>query len=197
MPSTYAEFSKRQLVKLIKARWVTREDNIVTSGGEKTKVYLDIPAVIGDNRALVLALHVFKHHLINSIDDDIPTMIAGPTTGAIPLVMGMVAKGDWYGHTLKWSIVRDEPKSHGLGRWFVGAEPGPGDKVILTDDVVSSGTSLKEAYDRITATGAEVTAVVPLVDRSNHGKAIFAQLGVPYLPVLDYKDLDLPPLGAS
>lgn len=196
MPSTYAEFSKRQLVKLIKDRWVTREDNIVTSGGEKTKVYLDIPGVLGDTAALNLALHVFESHLINTVPCEQATMIAGPTTGAIPLVVGMASDERRYSPA-KWSIVRDEPKSHGLGRWFVGAEPGPGDKVILTDDVVSSGNSLKEAYERITATGAEVTAVVPLVDRSNHGKAIFAQLGVPYLPVLDYKDLDLPPLGAS
>ena len=113
-------------------------------------------------------------------------------------MVGIVAQEEWDTAEWKWSIVRDAPKTHGLGRMFVGAEPGPGDKVILTDDVVSSGKSLQEAFSRIIDTGAEVIAVVPLVDRADKGAEFFVNevAPIPYLPVLTYEDLDLPPLGA-
>jgi orotate phosphoribosyltransferase len=63
------------------------------------------------------------------------------------------------------------------------------------DDVASTGKSLVEAYEKVMATGATVVAVISLVDRAGRTQAGFAALAVPYLPLVTYNDLGLPPLG--
>lgn len=185
--------NRQLLIDTITSRMVTREDDITCSAGEQTKTYLDIPGALRDTQALALAAEVLRTHILYNAPGT-ETMIGGPTTGAIPLVMG-VAMMHKYRNYLQWFIVRDKPKAHGLGRMFVGGEPGSGDKVVLTDDVVSSGRSLMETVGIVQATGAQVLSVVPLVDRGNAGAKLFAEIGIPYLPVLTYTDLGLPPLG--
>lgn len=189
---------KDKLITLIQDRWTITESEVTTSGGEQTKVYLDIPRVLGDRQALQVAIDSLGVHLTAHGLGRASTMIVGPLTGSIPLVMGY-ATSTFAAHdpNFKWGVIRDKPKSHGLGRWFAGAEPTADDKIILVDDVASTGDSLLTAYDTITYTGAEVLAVVPLVDRGTSATVKFAQKGVLYSPVLDYKDLGLPPLGAS
>jgi len=197
---------RQDLIDLIKDRWTVTEDDVTTSGGEHTKTYLDIPRVLGTNSALhlgsqVLAAHLDEHDLLGE-GGALFTAIGGPMTGSIPLVTGVVRELPWH-PSLKWFVLRDKPKTHGLGRWEVGAELTGDDKVILVDDVASTGKSLVIACGRIVDAGAQVLAVVPLVDRGTRAAGWFdpdagwPTSGIPYLPVLTYKDLDLPPLGAS
>jgi orotate phosphoribosyltransferase len=188
--------NRNALINRIKERMVTADDGVTCSGGELTKNYLDIPGVLRDHAVLNLAAVVLYSHMVKHGSVTFgATMFGGPTMGAIPLVMGAVMlpfnDGDQ-----EWFIVRDQVKDHGLGSLFVGAQPGEGDKVILIDDVVSSGRSLLDAWEQISKTGAEVVAVMPLVDRAGKAEKFFQNLRVPFLPVLTYKDLDLPPLGA-
>jgi orotate phosphoribosyltransferase len=189
-----SQIGRTMLINVIKERMVTREDGITCSGGEATTTYLDIPGALRDKKALTLAIDVLFDHVNSWGLLYQTTAIGGPTTGAIPLVVGL-AMHDGIEQDQEWFIVRDKPKSHGLGRSFVGGEPGPGDRVILTDDVVSTGGSMVETVKKVQATGAVVVAVVPLVDRAGAARDKIEALGVAYLPVLDYTDLDLPPLG--
>lgn len=185
---------KDRLITLIKERMVTVENGVTCHSGEVTTTYLDIPGVLADASALRLAMDTFLDRLIGIKNLSKLTAIVGPQMGSIPLVMGFVMH---WGDTMRWTVVRDEAKKHGLGSIFVGAKPGPGDKVIITDDVVSSGRSLMETVGVVQATGATVLAIVPLVDRGDKGAVHFAKIGIPYLPVLTYTDLDLPPLGET
>jgi orotate phosphoribosyltransferase len=186
---------KRQLIELINERKVVKTEAVTTSAGEQTTTYLDIPAVLGDRLGLRTGISALFNHLHENALVLDATMVVGPMTGSIPLVMGL-ADHDLMPLDLKWSIIRDKVKNHGLGRSFVGAEPGPGDKVILVDDVASSGDSLMDAYRQVIATGAEVLAVVPLVDRGDRAAILAASFyhyygDILYLPVLTYQDLGL------
>jgi orotate phosphoribosyltransferase len=191
--------TRDELIVLLKERAHHVENGVACSGGETTTTYLDVPGALGDGEGLDLASNVLFAHLEeHGLLPDI-TMVVGPMTGSIPLVVGLpmvINRTLVVGAALKWAIMRDEVKEHGLGRMFVGAEPGPGDKVILTDDVVSSGRSLMVTLGVVQATGAQVLAVVPLVDRGDAGTQHFKKIGIPYLPVLTYADLGLAPLGA-
>ena len=79
-----------------------------------------------------------------------------------------------------------------------GFSLAPGERVLLVEDVVTTGLSSREAIAAIEAAGGKVIAAVSLVDRSG-GKA---ELGVPYMPLIridvpTYAADDLPPeLGA-
>jgi orotate phosphoribosyltransferase len=69
--------------------------------------------------------------------------------------------------------------------------------VLLVDDVVTSGGSIMQAYERVIATGATVTGVIPMVDRGDAGAERFRQVGVPYAALVTYHDLEIEPVGQA
>lgn len=168
-----------------------RETPVKLAGGGETHVYLDVKGILTNGNRINLAADVMLATIAQLGLE--PTAVGGPTMGADVLSHAMVSRSN----DLEWFSVRDFAKTdHGLGRWIEGKEIGPGDKVILTDDVASTGKSLIESYERIIATGAQVLAVIPLVDRAGKTGPRFAELGVPYFPVIDYSELGLTPLGS-
>jgi orotate phosphoribosyltransferase len=66
--------------------------------------------------------------------------------------------------------------------------------VLLVDDVISTGGSTEKAYERVTAVGAVVTGVIPMVDRGDIAAARFAARGVPFAALVTYKDLGIEPV---
>ncbi len=74
---------------------------------------------------------------------------------------------------------------------------GSDTRVLLVDDVTTTGTSIRNAYEVIADTGAQVVLAVVLVDRGDIARRFFESLSVPYYPLLTYRDLDLPPYGTE
>lgn len=97
----------------------------------------------------------------------------------------------------QWFVVRKEAKEHGKERQIEGASLGPGVKVLLVDDVVTTGGSILQALDAVQAVGVEVASAVTLVDRGEVAAKRFADRGVPYRALLTYSDLEIPPVGSS
>lgn len=188
------------LLKVVGGRY--RETPVVLGTGEKTHVYLDVKGVLDRGSRLNLAADALYSHIWAKVAEPHRiTAIGGPTMGADVLSHTISSRDDdgiRVAREWKWFSVRDKAKtSHGLGRWIEGAELDSADGVILTDDVANSGNSLIEAYGRIYETGARVMAVVPLVDRSDQTAPKFAELGIPYIPLLTSADLGLEPLKAQ
>jgi orotate phosphoribosyltransferase len=97
-------------------------------------------------------------------------LVAGPTTG------GVILAYDTARHLGLRSIIA-ERKDEGEGREFKrGFEIGPGDRVLVVDDVLTTGGSVRDVLDAVRARGAEVAGVAVLVDRAA-GKVDF---GVPF-----------------
>jgi len=113
----------------------------------------------------------------------------GPTLGADALAVGIAAVSD-----TSWFVVRKEPKGHGTKQWIEGARIGPAVRVLLVDDVVTTGGSILKALDIVEETGAEVVAAVTLVDRSGLATVRLADRGVPYFPMATYENLGIEPV---
>jgi orotate phosphoribosyltransferase len=108
------------------------------------------------------------------------TAIAGPTTGACPLVTAAGVLAHQAGESFKLSYVRSAPKGHGLQKAVEGPPLGPEDKVLMVEDVVTSGGSVLRAVERLQEdTGAKVLAVLCVVDREAGGAEAFARAQVP------------------
>lgn len=101
-------------------------------------------------------------------------LLAGPTTGGIILAYEVAR------HLGLRSIIA-ERKEDGPGREFRrGFEIGPGDKVLVVDDILTTGGSVRDVIDAVRERGAEVAGVGMLVDRSG-GRVDF---GVPFFACL-------------
>ena len=70
----------------------------------------------------------------------------------------------------------------------------PGTRVLLVDDVISTGGSTEIAFDRVTAVGAVVTGVIPMVDRGDVAAERFAKRNVPFAALVTYRDLGIEPV---
>jgi orotate phosphoribosyltransferase len=93
-----------------------------------------------------------------------------------------------------WFSVRKEPKGHGREAWVEGYRPKEGDRVVIVEDVVSTGASLLRAVEKVREFGVEVVAATALLDRSPVVAARFKEAGVSWIPLLTWADLDIDPI---
>ena len=115
--------------------------------------------------------------------------VGGLTLGADALAVGIAAVSD-----TKWFVVRKEAKERGTKRFIEGAQIGSDDRVLLVDDVVTTGGSMFKALDAIRQTGAEVVAAVTLVDRGDSARLLLDRLGIAYFPMATYESLGIKPV---
>ena len=116
------------------------------------------------------------------------TAIGGLTMGADPVAFVTAAYAAGRGRGLKAFSVRKEAKDHGGGGRVAGALDS-GDKVVLTEDAVTRGTSLLEAATVVRAQGATPILAVALVDRGGTAQALLGAEGIPFAAVLCAPDL--------
>ena len=68
----------------------------------------------------------------------------------------------------------------------------PGDRVVITEDTVTRGTSLLEAVEAVRAFGADPVLAIAIVDRGGTCTAMLAEAGVPFVALLGAPDLGYP-----
>ncbi|MBQ5311041.1 MAG: orotate phosphoribosyltransferase [Oscillospiraceae bacterium] len=125
--------------------------------------------------------------------------IFGPAYKGIPLAVStVVALSSKYGTDVGYFFDRKEVKDHGEGGMFVGSTPKDGDKVIIIDDVMTSGKALKEVYPKVKgASDVDITAMVITVDRMEKGldsdlsavQATYNEFGIKVYPIVNINDI--------
>ncbi len=148
-----------------------------------------------DNGFLLSALAGFYAECIHrNIDSNF--VLYGPAYKGIPLAAATAIKlAEKFGKATPYAFNRKEVKDHGEGGSIVGAELS-GDVVII-DDVITAGTSIKESVEIITELGAVPKAVVIAVDRQERAgeggmsavQAVEDQYGLPVYSIIDLGDI--------
>jgi orotate phosphoribosyltransferase len=121
--------------------------------------------------------------------------IGGLTVGADPVAYGVAAVAATRGRRLRSFTIRKESKDHGV----TGRLAGPlraGDRVVVTEDTVTRGTSLFEAVEVVRQLGAEVVMIMPLVDRGGTCASMAAEAGIEYRPLITAPQLGFDYEGA-
>jgi orotate phosphoribosyltransferase len=121
-------------------------------------------------------------------------MLFGPAYKGIPLVAGTAMRLAGEGVNVPFAFNRKEAKDHGEGGTLIGAQLGG--RVLILDDVISAGTSVRESVDIIRSHGAEPAGVVIALDRMERGRGEISAVqevgeiyGVPVVPVATLEDL--------
>lgn len=128
--------------------------------------------------------------LVEVFGDDLASIdaIGGLTMGADPMAYGVAAVLATRGHSLRSFSVRKEAKQGGITGRIAGALQ-PGDRVLVTEDTTTRGTSLMEAADEIASFGAEPVFMSVIVDRGGTCAAMAAERSIDYRPLLTAPDL--------
>ena len=181
---------RREVVALVRSRgYERREEPFKLASGQLSHDYVDGKFAVDSGARLELVSRAVVEEA-KRLGVSF-TAAGGLTMGADALAHGVSIVSGCY-----WFSVRKEPKPRGREQWVEGARLRAGsDQVLLVDDVVTSGGSILKAYERVISTGAKVVGVIPMVDRGEAGKLIFAGLNVPYSALVTYADLEIDPVN--
>jgi orotate phosphoribosyltransferase len=179
-------FNKQELIKLFHERALKFGDFTLVSG-KKSTYYLD-----GKQISLhSTGLRQVSLGLLDLLSDVPFDAIGGMVIGADPIVGGVLVAAAELNRSLDGFLVRKEPKGHGTQRYIEGPVK-PGAKVVVIDDVVTTGGSALQAADRLIEFGCEVVCVVGIVDRKEGGAANFAARKIPFRCLLSIEDFGIP-----
>jgi orotate phosphoribosyltransferase len=180
---------RSEVVALVREQgYERREQPFKLASGQLSHDYIDGKYAVRSAAGLRLASEAVLD-LAYRLTDGF-TAVGGPTMGADALAVGVALAAG-----CNWFFVRKEPKSRGREQWIEGERLSESDRVLLVEDVVTTGGSMLRAYERIVATGATVAAAIALVDRGDSAARKFKELGVPYGAVVTYADLGIEPVG--
>jgi len=116
--------------------------------------------------------------------------IGGPCIGADPIVGAFLYNQGRIRNHLRGFLVRKEEKTYGKKSMVIGSVK-PGDKVVVIEDVCSTGASLLRACQLIKEHGCEVVQAISVVDRLAGAARLFDACGIPYKSILTIKDLGI------
>ena len=109
--------------------------------------------------------------------------IGGLTLGADPVANAIAYTSYLKGDSIESFVVRKEPKKHGTMQWIEG-QVKKGDKVMIVEDVITTGSSTLKAVNRAKKCGLKVQGVIVLIDRQEGGREKVEALGLPLKALL-------------
>ena len=163
-----------------------RTGDFVLKSGRRSSWFIDSKQTVCRPQAMVLVADG-----ILSVTPDDASAIGGLTMGAVPVAFVTAGVAATRGRSLKAFSVRKEAKDHGGGGRIAGALD-PGDRVVVTEDTVTRGTSLLEAAHAVLDAGAVPVLLVAVVDRGGTVEAMAAAEGLPFRALLTAPDLGFP-----
>ena len=177
--------AKDALWRLLNERALDTPCQITLSTGRQSNFYFDCKLVTlsFDGAPLVGDAFLDKLLLLGPV-----AAVGGRTLGANPIVGAMMLRAHDREQKLEGFYVRDKAKEHGTKRLIENA-PRRGARVVVVDDVVTTGASAIEAIDAAEKAGCKVVGVIALVDRLEEDGAANIRARVPhYYPLYTRKD---------
>ena len=173
-PKEHARERSRLLEIILKLSFERRE--VTLSSGRKSNYYIDGKQTTLNPEGMLLAGKLL-YRRIRSLPAKVDA-VGGLTLGADPLVCAVALVSQLEGTPIPANIVRKEAKGHGTGAWIEGIRNVPGGaRVVVIEDVVTSGDSSLRAIARSEEAGFTVVRVLALVDRQEGGREKLKEKG--------------------
>jgi orotate phosphoribosyltransferase len=161
-----------------------QEGNFVLSSGQSSSYYINGKQVtLHPQGALAIG-----RILLSLIPSDAAS-VAGLTLGADPIVSAVSVVSAYENRPIPALIIRKEAKGHGTMAYIEGPSLPTGAKVIVLEDVVTTGKSAMQAVERLRNAGYTVDTVISLVDRLQGGAEFYQSVGLNFQAVFTIKDI--------
>lgn len=180
--------SRSDVIEIVRRGLLRLDEPVVLASGELSRDFIDGKSALAQGADLRAACEA----MLDAIGDIEFDAVGGLTMGADQFAHGIAVLAD-----KRWFVVRKEPKGRGTNKLVEGATIGDGTRVLLVDDVVTTGGSIQKAYAAVANEGAAVAAAATLVDRGDVARAFFEERGTPYFALVTYRDLGIEPVGGG
>ncbi|AUT02352.1 orotate phosphoribosyltransferase [Nostoc sp. CENA543] len=161
-----------------------QEGDFVLSSGQPSSYYINGKQVtLHPQGALAIG-----RILLSLLPSDTQA-VAGLTLGADPIVTAVSVVSAYENQPIPALIIRKEAKGHGTKAYIEGPNLVEGAKVVVLEDVVTTGQSAMKAVDRLRAAGYVVNEVISLVDRQQGGAEFYQSVGLRFEAVYTIQDI--------
>lgn len=161
-----------------------KEGDFILSSGQQSSYYINGKQVtLHPQGALAIGRLLFSM---------LPTdteAVAGLTLGADPIVTAVSIVSALENRPIPALIIRKEAKGHGTMAYIEGPSLSEGAKVVVLEDVVTTGQSAMTAVNRLQGAGYQVETVLALVDRQQGGAQLYASAGLAFQALFTIADL--------
>lgn len=192
---------KEQFIKFMVSAGVLTFGDFVTKSGRKTPYFVNTGNYHTGRQAALLGEYyarcIVEHMEAGDIPKDVRALF-GPAYKGIPLCVTTAARlySD-YNMDIAYCFNRKEKKDHGEGGQMVGAKLRDGDKIIVTEDVITAGTAIRETLPLLMAQAdVEVCSLIVSVDRMERGQGektaiqeIEEEFGIRTYPIVTVREV--------
>lgn len=184
LPATADLTTLRQYLLDLFCRLAYKEGDFVLSSGQRSSYYINGKQVtLHPEGALAIG-----RILLSLLPMDTQA-VAGLTLGADPIVTAVSVVSAYEKRSLPALIIRKEAKGHGTKAYIEGPDLPTGAKVVVLEDVVTTGQSALKAVERLRDAGYSVEEVISLVDRQQGGAELYQSEGLKFQTVFTIQDL--------
>ena len=170
--------SRQRLAAIITARSFGRGE-ITLASGRKSNFYFNLkPTMLDPEGAALLA-----ELTLAALADERIDYVGGLEMGAVPIAGAIAQLSFLKGRPIAAFFVRKKPKEHGAKLSVEGLAPGQtlkGKRVVVVEDVTTTGGSALKAVEAVKDAGGEVAFVLTMVDREEGATEAFRQAGLPF-----------------
>jgi orotate phosphoribosyltransferase len=149
------------------------------ASGRESSYYLDLkPTMFDPEGATALSEMMFEHLQSRQVD-----YVGGLALGAVPLISTLTMLSFQRGRPIAGFFVRKEVKDHGTRKLVEGLSAGDslnGKRVVILDDVTTTGGSAMAAVQAAQSSGAEILLVLSMVDREEGAEIFYREKGIAF-----------------
>jgi orotate phosphoribosyltransferase len=154
------------------------------ASGQRSNYFLDLKKTMFHPEGAFLASEIIYEMIKDDTDIE---YIGGLEMGAVPIVVAVSVRS-WLDRPLKAFFVRKTPKDHGTSK-LIDGQFLPGSKVILVDDVTTTGGSTLKAAHAVREQGGTIKRVLTIVDRCEGATENLAREGLKLFPIFTINDI--------
>lgn len=178
---------RARLIEIIKTRSFQSGREVKLASGRTSTYYFNMKPTMLDAEGA----HVIATLILSAIRDMNADLIGGLEMGAVPIASAVAAVSHTGGKPINAFLVRKQAKEHGTKSLIEGLPNGDslaGKRVVIVEDVTTTGGSAIKAAEAVRSEGAEVVGIVTVIDRQEGADAAFAAAGFKLTPILTLAD---------
>ena len=186
-PTESTAADRYRLIEIVKARSFQSGVSITLASGKPSTYYFNMKPTMLDPEGSYLIASL----MLDLVSEDKATLIGGLEMGAVPVATSIATVSHMQKRPISAFFIRKQAKEHGTQALIEGLPKGEeitGQRVVVVEDVTTTGGSALKAVDAIKRAGGEVACVVTIVDRLDGAGEAFSEAGVPFKALLTLED---------